>query len=605
MVEIYINDKQVFPAEKQSIKLTRENPYFTNSDSYTLDVTLPMSVVSNREVFENRNFFIRTKTFSKMKARLVVNNVVLLDGSAKITHVTEDDVKVQLLGGNSELNFLSEDEGYFIDEMELGEIIMEDVEEENEGRDTTGQIHGDDFAGGRNTFTRKRDTGITDTGVRCKDSYVYNETAGTKYICHQYALVDIFMQMFKTLGFDVEECSIDEPFKNIYVASSKATRKVAHVLPHWTIKTFIEEFGKFFNTTVIIDQEYKKVYIKDNQTFFKKEKFTELDIADDYQAEMQESNSRGALASDNLRYDLSNSEHHDYDVIPDNVRDNAPTDTYATRAAVEAAYNAASADDKTKKIYACPDGLYTGWIHDYSDVGGSEEKLLLTQIDVFGPLFRDKEKGKTTDLKICPVAMGEVETATDYKIGSEEWQVIWRGHLPSLENPTGNEYNVNGRFTGGGRQDEEYIPTIQEYVAGESEINKEEKEDRLQVMFIDDIEQPYFTENTRTGEKNEGKMIAGFTDWQYKKNHKGALHNAWSLAMKQTNAAHIGSLHDNGFKFDVGARVCVKFVSNLIPNVTGVFFIKGKLFGCEKIEATIEAKGMQRVMTGYFYEMLP
>lgn len=65
------------------------------------------------------------------------------------------------------------------------------------------------------------------------------------------------------------------------------------------------------------------------------------------------------------------------------------------------------------------------------------------------------------------------------------------------------------------------------------------------------------------------------------------------------------SLHDNGFKFAVGARVCVKFVSNLIPNVTGVFFIKGKLFGCEKIEATIEAKGMQRVMTGYFYEMLP
>lgn len=173
MVEIYINDKQVFPAENQSIKLTRENPYFTNSDSYTLDVTLPMSVASNREVFENRNFFIRTKTFSKMKTRLVVNNVVLLDGSAKITHVTEDDVKVQLLGGNSELNFLSEDEGYFIDEMELGEIIMEDVEEENEGRDTSGRIHGDDFAGGRNTL-HERETQALPT--QASDARIHTST---------------------------------------------------------------------------------------------------------------------------------------------------------------------------------------------------------------------------------------------------------------------------------------------------------------------------------------------------------------------------------------------------------------------------------------------
>lgn len=36
-----------FSTSGSGFKLTRENPYFTSSESYTLDVTLPMGIVEN------------------------------------------------------------------------------------------------------------------------------------------------------------------------------------------------------------------------------------------------------------------------------------------------------------------------------------------------------------------------------------------------------------------------------------------------------------------------------------------------------------------------------------------------------------------------------
>ena len=58
---LYLNDTQVYPDGNQSIKLTRENPYFTHSESYTLDVVLPMDILDNRQFFQNIQRIDRTK----------------------------------------------------------------------------------------------------------------------------------------------------------------------------------------------------------------------------------------------------------------------------------------------------------------------------------------------------------------------------------------------------------------------------------------------------------------------------------------------------------------------------------------------------------------
>lgn len=125
MTELYLSKdgagwhQVYFSTNGSGFKLTRENPYFTESESYTLDITLPMDILENRQFFGNIQRIDASKKSMKYKCRLVVDDKPMLDGTAKVTQVTYLDVKVQLLGGNSELNFNTADEKVYIDEMEL------------------------------------------------------------------------------------------------------------------------------------------------------------------------------------------------------------------------------------------------------------------------------------------------------------------------------------------------------------------------------------------------------------------------------------------------------------------------------------------------------
>ena len=76
-----------------------------------------MDIIDNRQFFGNLQRIDTTKKSTKYQCRLMVGNKSMLDGTARVSQVTQDTVKVQLLGGNSELNFLSKEEGAYIDEM--------------------------------------------------------------------------------------------------------------------------------------------------------------------------------------------------------------------------------------------------------------------------------------------------------------------------------------------------------------------------------------------------------------------------------------------------------------------------------------------------------
>ncbi|MDY5767125.1 MAG: hypothetical protein SPK03_01910 [Alloprevotella sp.] len=109
----------------EPIKLTRENPFFTSAGDYTLDVVLPLSgCMENLQIFgalQYRSVSLKFLAGKKFPFRLVTE-LLTLEGTAIVTNVTQDEVKVQLLAGNSALNFdtLGEDGEKYIDGFDLG-----------------------------------------------------------------------------------------------------------------------------------------------------------------------------------------------------------------------------------------------------------------------------------------------------------------------------------------------------------------------------------------------------------------------------------------------------------------------------------------------------
>lgn len=72
-----------------------------------------------------------------------------------------------------------------------------------------------------------------------------------------------------------------------------------------------------------------------------------------------------------------------------------------------------------------------------------------------------------------------------------------------------------------------------------------------------------------------------------------------------TNADYyLGQLHVNGFSFNMKAKHVFRFVSDGMPDPRDIFIVRGKRYGCVKIEANVDADGFDKLMTGYFHEML-
>lgn len=121
MIELFLDDKPAVLRDNVSIKLTRENVYFNKTGSYTYDVELPLQCAENRVIFGSINRKDVETQFQEYHAVLRVDNITLLDGKAIINQVTDTAVKVQLLGGNSEMNFYAKGGEVYIDELDLGD----------------------------------------------------------------------------------------------------------------------------------------------------------------------------------------------------------------------------------------------------------------------------------------------------------------------------------------------------------------------------------------------------------------------------------------------------------------------------------------------------
>lgn len=599
MTELYLQKngttawQQLWPDTAQSIKLTRENPYFTQSESYTLDVTLPMDILQNRSFFQNIQRMERSKQPQHMKCRLVVDNHPVLTGTARVTQVTQESVKVQLVGGNSETNLKGGQ--LYIDEMDMGVNEVSTLQPAGYNNYNTAGVRfvcmqaWDETKGGvanqKTVFWESTQQGTTRHPMT-------SHLAGD---APQPNLLDVLMRVIEQMGYTPGDIfPWQEPWKDLYVASAKATRQLAHALPHWTAKEFLDELCQLFNCTLKVNPVAMTIGMESNIAFFGSAQTKELTPCDEYTAEVSEDNDDSeaqSLANVNIGYSLSSSSAHDYDCLTEAIRDNAPRQSYGDYQSLVRAYDAMDAALRRKYIFECPSGNYVDWRHEE---GGAS---LLLPVDMLAPLMRNNfGENSQRELKIVPVAI------TEEAKGKFIWQVndvtnVYDIAFRSLsvENPTGDELETVDGGTGA---------DIQDLITGGEEIQKNaEKEDLMQVFFVEDVEQTATAFIDDEDESRDFSALMPMTDYRYKV--KGDAHRRWSLSLNPTDADYyLGQLHVNGFSFNMKAKHVFRFLADRMPDPRDIFIIRGKRYGCEKIEANVNDKGFDQLMTGYFYEIV-
>ena len=455
MITLYLDDKQAVVDEKQTVKFVRENTYFTKSGSYTYDVALPALCPENIAIFGHLYRKDQRKAVKvTYSARLNVDNVDILNGTATITSITGTTIKVQLMGGNSELNFYNKYEERFIDELPLGNwrrgeydktmrLLAEDIKgrfeyylysgakeaykqictelwKENRKGDmvdwvalpcynTNYDIVCNNF--GCKTYESKKEGDDRRDAENC----VMINDLNTVNLSAQPYLVPMIERIFENIGYPVKEnCLQDnEFFMHMVIVTANNRSDIARALPHWTLSEFISQIEKFFAVVITVDEKQKKTYIRNRTNFFKSNVEFIDNVLDEYSVNIENDNTT-ELNNANIGYaDVASP----YNRIESPIKDIAKIDTtYDNESNITDALNLLVQNLRQEvengnisaykgTIFKVCGHSYIIQLYDHVDVWGNvhPNHAYIICVDEFADRINNiSKKDIDVELKICP-----------------------------------------------------------------------------------------------------------------------------------------------------------------------------------------------------------
>jgi hypothetical protein len=107
MTELFIDRQPVVLPKDFPFDIIAGNPFFTKNGAYTLELALSLPNPENAKIYRH---YSRTNSRLEIAASrtaiLIADSDVLLDGTEIISEVTDTEVKIQPVSGESELNYL-------------------------------------------------------------------------------------------------------------------------------------------------------------------------------------------------------------------------------------------------------------------------------------------------------------------------------------------------------------------------------------------------------------------------------------------------------------------------------------------------------------------
>ena len=609
-----------FPAASQSIKITYGNQYVTDDGEYSYDINFPMSIMNNRRVFHNVSRFDVSKVTQKFDdCKLYVSGRLILSGVGTIISVTESEIKLQIVGGKSRIKYNDRMTKHYIDEIPFGTADKPgyDVDKgwSQKFKDRISEIYRLDedkskFLGvlSKWCFMPVRDETndliANFVGVdRTKQFIGYNAPFITN-LAVQPNLMYIFRKVIEYEGYTLKRNDLDiKPWNLLYIASAYKTRELRKALPHWSSYTFIEEFRKLFNATIVFD-DIKKTCSVINASELTTADSIEIEPLDEYTTDYDEDGSFSTSSTANLEYNLGDSANRDsYEVILKKVFDSFETVHSKELMGSDRQFASTTLSwSEKKKRQTIIENFGNYYIYMENENGNKSWK----PAGIWSPLIRDSSSEDYVDLNISPAA--QVVENINFKSGLLEDNYYERRCLLSI--PNGKESDSKECDID---EDGYSYTSVQDAIDDESTLDNSEDEQECMNIFFILPGRVQSTDGSTTklswvGEKSRWPQF--LTDYRINSGFRlGIAHFedtyfSLSLCMKSgIGATVLGALHDNGLKIDNKNSLQVKFKSDVIPDPSRTYIIHNKKFVCEKIEMDVKDDQIDKIYVGYFYMM--
>lgn len=620
MITCVINGMAAYPAASQSIKLTYANQYVTDDGEYSYDINFPMSIMDNRRVFHNVSRFDVSKVTQKFNdCKLYVSGRLILSGVGTIISVTEAEIKLQIVGGKSRIKFNDKLTKHYIDEIPFGTAdkpgYTVDKGFSQKFKDKISEIYRlnedkSEFLGaeGRWCFMPVRDETndliANFVGVDRTKQFIGYNAPFIMNLAVQPNLMYIFRKVVEYEGYSLKRNDFDcKPWNLLYIASAYKTRELCKALPHWSSYTFIEEFRKLFNATIVFD-DIKKTCSVINASELTTADSVEIEPLDEYTTDYDEDGSLSTSSTANLEYNLRDSANRDnYEVISKKVF-NSFESFHSEEISLDNQFVSTTmlwSEKKKRQTIIENFGDYYIYVEDEN--GKKSWELS----GIWSPLIRDKSSEDYVDLNISPAA--QVVEDINFKTGLLEDKYYEKRCLLSIPNnkePDSKDCDID--------EDGYSYTSVQDALDDESMLDTtEDEQECMNIFFIlpgrVQIGGPNTTSLSWVGNKSRWPQF--LTDYRINEDYRYSgiadiFYDFYSLSLRkkrEIGATCLGSLHDNGLKIDNKNCLQVKFKSEVIPDPSNTYIIHNKKYVCEKIELEVKDDQIEPIFVGYFYMM--
>lgn len=323
MTELIINGTRAVLPEDIKFPLFEENPYFTRNGEFSLDITMSLMNPVNAKIFRHINRLNLAAVMTEADAILIVDNKVS-KGRIVDFENTDTTVTYQFVAGNSELNFLSQNNKKIWqldfgteDVIHFAKImlglnnpgygpVIEDEEEIAFNRFVCVPVKYSNLTA--NDFTLE--VGVVESP---------GQINGVNNIVMQPYLMYYIDKLPELLGYELESNVLmsDDFARSLFFTNPVQSNNYSDALPDITIGEFISAIEEFFNVFYYVTAQ-KKCYILNKNSYIDDMPVVKLTkVLDAYERTNNDEN----VSVDAIAYDLSGSGYHKYQKIdPEIIR---------------------------------------------------------------------------------------------------------------------------------------------------------------------------------------------------------------------------------------------------------------------------------------------
>lgn len=656
MITLQIDGVPVVTKSGTTIKLVRENPLFTEAGDYTFDITLPLAgcTQNQRALGLRHRPEVRLDDLCGKRMPFVLQTTVLrIDGTAVVTSVNQEEAKVQLLAGASDLNVSAttpHGTDVYIDEMDLGRAYEKEA--------GNAYADGDRYIGGKPYTLSPRDKlrqwvqetandeqiygtakytdcvlfpvwssaddgfanarGLREyfiSGTKTDEKYRYPITSssgtyddGLVFAAQPY-LVVIIERVLEALGYSVGRNDIRETWmKDIFVANTRSEYKFANIMPHWTVREFLDEVRRFFGVSIVVPKAGVAEIIRRANYYNAASSVISLtEVSDEHSADVDDDEDGGKdISTANVDYERPDTD--DMLRLPDEVWGNAIVEVFSSETILRQWAAQKIPQDKRET---------SAWLLVDEDQGHTFAYLRskqngeyhLVQVDCCPPLIRGggQYSGKGRDigvtLRIVPAKMEWIDlTYIESKFNGRHYDNRIEQNCMPVPTLVSSDTlcKINETYS---------VDAAINSESSSQENTTDERPDILRVALNTGTKWHYeaATENTRGPREANLPVPLGIAyckqnDGYYMPIIGAGNYDQFNLTKTKSPSIRADAI-ETGYHVDTRCLHTFAFTDTCPIDVAAVFLIRNRRYVCQKIEYEIDEDGVRPMKRGYFYEL--